>query len=433
MAPTDLYQQARRAIDERKHGEAICYLAEIVSTSPMDRDARVQLAVSLGDAGNPAGALKTIRTLAERLIHEGFLLPAIAVIQQGLARMSNEKSLLGLLERMHVRGAHAKAGTLATPPPLPPKRTASKASSAAELLRLSMEERLPRVAEIACEWPPMGPPAQTVPLPLFGELDAQAFVATVQRLKYKRARAGEKVIEEGAPGDSLIVIISGNVDVLKGTTKVGQLGSGAVLGEMALITRAKRSATVTATEVVEYFELGRAEVAQLTQQEPKVMQELAAYCRNRLLMNLLRASPLFSRFDEQTRVNLLGHFKTQTIGSGDACIAAGSPGTGLYVIASGRAQVQARDSDGKSVLLATLGPGDVFGEISLIKQRPATADVIAIETLGVIVLPPDDFQQVLAKFPDVRKYLDALSDQRLAATQDAVGEGYVDPDDIIVL
>jgi CRP-like cAMP-binding protein len=202
---------------------------------------------------------------------------------------------------------------------------------------------------------------------------------------------------------------------------------------MALITRAKRSATVTATDVVEYFELGRTEVAQLTQHEPKVMQELAAYCRNRLLMNLLRASPLFSRFDEATRVSLLGHFQTQTIGSGDACIAAGQPGTGLYVIATGRAQVQARDADGKSVLLATLGPGDVFGEISLIKQRPATADVIAIETLGVIVLPPAHFQQVLAKFPDVRTYLESLSDQRLAATQDAVGEGYVDPDDIIVL
>ncbi|MBC7794825.1 MAG: cyclic nucleotide-binding domain-containing protein, partial [Clostridia bacterium] len=432
-ASPDLWSQARRTIDEGKPAEAICYLAELVSTSPQDKDARLQLALSLGDAGHPAGALKVIRLLGDRLVHEGYLLPAIAVVHRGLQSSANDKGLIATLERLHVRGAHAKAGKLAVPPALPPRKKSTAAATSSELITLAKEERLARVAEVGADFPPQGPPGAILPLPLFGELDTSAFIATLRLLKYKRVQSGVKIIEEGAPGDSLIVLISGQVTVSKKGTELGKLSSGAVLGEMALITRAPRSATVMATEEVEYFELGRSEVSTLTKNEPKVMQELAAYCRSRLLMNLLRTSPLFSHFDETTRMSLLGRFRTITIGSGDQVIQAGQTGEGLYVIATGRAQVQARDADGKSHLVATLGPGDVFGEISLIKKRPATADVIAIETLGAIFLPAADFQQVLAEFPEVHAFLDSLSDKRISATQAQVGDVYVDPDDLVVL
>ena len=432
-ASPDLWSQARRTIDEGKPAEAICYLSELVSTSPQDRDARLQLAMSLGDAGNPAGALKIIRMLGDRLVHDGYLMPAIAAVHRGLQSAPNDKGLIALLERMHVRGAHAKAGKLAVPPPLPPRAKASSAATASELIVLPKEERLKRAAEAGADFPPQGPAGETVPLPLFGELDTNAFISTVRTLKYKRAAAGAKIIEEGAPGDSLIILISGHVSVSKKGTEVGKLTQGAVLGEMALITRAPRSATVTATEPVEYFELGRGEVATLTKNEPTVMQELAAYCRSRLLLNLLRTSPLFSHFDEATRINLLGRFRTITIGSGDQAIKLGQAGEGLYVIATGRCQVQARDADGRAHVVATLGPGDVFGEISLIKKRPATADVIAIETVGAIFLPAQDFQKVLAEFPEVHKFLDSLSDKRISATQAQVGDTYVDPDDLVVL
>jgi CRP-like cAMP-binding protein len=152
-------------------------------------------------------------------------------------------------------------------------------------------------------------------------------------------------------------------------------------------------------------------------------------------MNLLRTSPIFSHFDEPTRMSLLQRFRTVTIQPGDQVISAGQQGEGLFIIATGKAQVQARDAAGKAVLLATLGPGDVFGEISLVKQRPAMADVIATDILGAIMLPAADFQKVLAEFPEVHKYLDTLSDKRIAASRDIIDDSdqVVDPDDIVVL
>lgn len=429
----ELWARARQLMEKRKPGEALCHLAELVSASPLDRDARLALAIALWDAGHQAGALKVMRALAERMVHDGYLLPAIAVIQHGLQRAGDEPSLVALLQRLHVRGARAKAGMLAVPPPLPPRKQAGGATSAEALLAMAPEERFARATEIGSQLPPAGPAATPMPLPLFGELATPAFIATVKRLHYRRVPAGTRIIEEGAPGDSLIILISGQVAVSKQGTTVGQLGSGAVLGEMALITRSPRSATVTAADQVEYFMLGRADVGELSKHEPKVLQELVAYCRSRLLLNLLRTSPLFSRFDEATRVRLLERFQTVTLPAGENAVTQGQPGTGLYVIATGRVQVQVASVDGGSVVVATLGPGDVFGEISLLKNQPATADVIATETVGAVVLPAADFQQVLAQYPDVRKYLETLSSERLKASQLAAGAEDVDPDDLVIL
>ncbi len=431
---TELWAEAERRMKERKPEEAICFLAELVSQYPLDRDARVALAITLGDAGNPMGALRIIGTFADRLVHDGFLLAAVAVIHQGLQRAGDDPRLLTLLERLHVRGARAKAGTLAVPPPLRRSpQQASKAADAATLLAMSREERLQRAMEIGCEMPPAGPPVVPVPMPLFGELDTPVFIATVKRLRLRRAKPSSVIIEEGAPGDSLLVLINGQVTISKGPTTVGQLGPGSVIGEMALITRAPRSATVSALEQVDYFELARADVAELSKTEPKVTQELAAYCRGRLLLNLLRTSPLFSHFDEPTRVRLLGRFKTMTIGPGESAVTSGQPAAGLFVIASGQVQVQKFNDVGEPVILATLGPGQVFGEISLLKRSGATADVIATQTVGAIVLPADEFQQMLEEFPNVRTYLENLTSERLQAAKQMLSMETIDADDLVVL
>jgi CRP-like cAMP-binding protein len=427
----DLQSLADRA---KKPEDALCYLAELVSTVPADRYARTKLALAIGDAGHPVGAFKVLRTLAERMVHDGYLLPAIAVIIHGLQRSADDPTLIATLERLHVRGARAKAGTLAVPPPLRKAAQASKATTASALLAMTKEERLARATDMGCELPPPGPAVVPLPMPLFCELESAAFISTVKRLRSHRVPAGTVILKEGGSGDSLLVLVSGRVTVAKGGTVVGELGPGTVLGEMALITQAPRSATVTALEPVEYFELLRADVAALSKSEPKVVQELAAYCRSRLLLNLLRTSPLFSHFDEQTRIRLLGRFSTTTLEAGERAVAQGQPGIGLFVIASGKVQVQRSNPSGETVLLAELGPGEIFGEISLLKQQAATADVIAQQTVGAIVLPAQDFLQVLQEYPNVRPYLESLSAERLQKSYSTLTKsGLFDPDDLVVL
>jgi len=433
---TNLWDVANNYLKEHRPIDALCYLAEIISRTPADRHARLALGVALGDAGNPAAALKVIRALAQRLVHEGYMLPAMVVIREGLERAGNDPLLIQILQGLHVRGVRAKAGDhLASPPALKGKTGGSiEAVIAEDLMALSPNERLDRAAAVGLEFPPAGPGATPSPMPLFCELETPAFVSTVKKLAYHRVPDGTEILKEGAPGDSLLVLVSGHVAIYKGGVVVGQLGAGSVLGEMALITRAARSATATATQDVEYFELGRTEVAELAKAEPKVLQELVDYCRRRLLLNLLRTSPLFSQFDDETRTSLLGQFRTLTIPAGQQIVGEGEAASGLYVVASGHVQVQAKGGSSGFVLLATLGPGDVFGEISLIKSSPTTASVIATDTVGAIVLPAAVFYQVVQQYPQVRQYLESLTADRLQSAKEAyAASGIMDADDLVVL
>lgn len=423
-----------RALAAGRPAEAIAYLAELCVQHPEDRQARTALAIALGDAGHPAAALRVLRALADRLAHQGYLLPAMVVVRHGLEHAIGDPGLLATLRRLHVRGTRAKAGQLPSPPPLAPRRNPPSGATAGELLALPLPERLERVAQIATDFGPAGEPAIPLPMPLFCELEQDAFVETVQHLRYRRVPAGFELLREGEPGDSLFVLASGHVAVEKGGTALATLGPGAVLGEMALITGTPRSATAVASGEVELFELTRRDVEELARARPKIAEELVEYARKRLLGNLLRTSPLFARFDETARYLLLDRFQRQGFAPGGTIIAQGRAGTGLYVIAAGEVQVAVASAGGEPVVVANLGPGEVFGEISLLNDQPTSATVTARDHVGVLFLPRADFQEILAAHPSVRDYLASLSADRLQASRAAADATDVSTaDDLIVL
>jgi CRP/FNR family cyclic AMP-dependent transcriptional regulator len=61
---------------------------------------------------------------------------------------------------------------------------------------------------------------------------------------------GRVLTREGQPGREFFVLVDGTVDVIQGGEKIGELGAGDWLGEIALLTKAPRTATVTATSPV---------------------------------------------------------------------------------------------------------------------------------------------------------------------------------------
>jgi CRP-like cAMP-binding protein len=432
MDVATLRKHVDQALSERRPADAVCYLAELVATHPDDRNARTALAISLGDAGHPAGALKVLRALADRLAHSGFLLPAMVVVRHGLNHAPNDAGLLSTLKRLHVRGVRAKAN-MPSPPALKPTKTAAETATAEALLKVSGQERLDRVTQIGTEFPPAGEAAIPLPMPLFSELDPESFLEVVARLRYQRVAKGHRLLQEGQPGDTLLVIASGHVVVEKGGNKVAKLGSGTVLGEMALITGAPRSATAIADEEVEIFELSRSDVEQMAKAKPQIAEELIAYCRKRLIGNLLQTSPLFKRFDEATRYSLVDRFTRAGFQPGQPLIEQGKVGTGLYVIVTGDVQVTT-GAGGDTTVLANLGPGDVVGEIALLRDQPTTANVIAANRVGALFLPKTDFQAVLNEHKTVKEYLEGLSSDRLQANSN-VGqvEEILDADELIVL
>jgi CRP-like cAMP-binding protein len=102
------------------------------------------------------------------------------------------------------------------------------------------------------------------------------------RIKGSAARAqfmaGDVIIGEGEPGQDLIVVDTGEIEVSTtlagGDIKLAVLGSGAVVGEVAAITGARRTSTVKALTEVEAIAIPGAVVKQLAEERPDLKRVL---------------------------------------------------------------------------------------------------------------------------------------------------------------
>ncbi|HMM52512.1 MAG TPA: cyclic nucleotide-binding domain-containing protein [Burkholderiaceae bacterium] len=109
----------------------------------------------------------------------------------------------------------------------------------------------------------------------------------------------------------------------------------------------------------------------------------------------LRRVPLLSSLNEQQLETLAAGSTRRNFPKGRTIVSEGEPSQSLYILLSGRAKVQRSDSEGKEVILAVLGSGDFFGEMSLIDEAPRSASVITLESCDFMSINKDAFRAML--------------------------------------
>jgi CRP/FNR family transcriptional regulator, cyclic AMP receptor protein len=82
----------------------------------------------------------------------------------------------------------------------------------------------------------------------------------------------------------------------------------------------------------------------------------------------------------------------------------GDASSSLYIVLSGRLKVFATSDEGRDVVLADVGPGDYFGEISL-DGGQRSASVMALEPATCVVVPGEELRGFLAEHPDFAQHL----------------------------
>jgi signal transduction histidine kinase len=82
------------------------------------------------------------------------------------------------------------------------------------------------------------------------------------------------------------------------------------------------------------------------------------------------------------------------IAAGEVVLAEGDPADSMYVVVEGELQVT-KSSDGREVVLSTVGPGEVQGELALLDETPRTATVTALTEARLIEVPASAFRQLL--------------------------------------
>jgi CRP-like cAMP-binding protein len=111
---------------------------------------------------------------------------------------------------------------------------------------------------------------------------------------------------------------------------------------------------------------------------------------------LLAAAPLLAGVDAEGLASVAARVVEVEFDSGQVIARQGDVGTGFFIVASGSVRVV---RDGETI--ATLGPGEFFGELSVLDGQPRTAQVLAAEPTVVLGLASWDFEAVIRERPEV--------------------------------
>ncbi len=137
---------------------------------------------------------------------------------------------------------------------------------------------------------------------------------------------------------------------------------------------------------------------------------------------VIRKAPLFTALDDAASVSLLANMVSVKISKGSVLFAEGDEGDQLYVIAEGKLKLGTSSGDGRENLLSILGPGEMFGELSLFDPGPRTSTATAVTDVKLLSLGQEKLLPWLAENPKVALQLLARLAQRLRRTNEAVGD-----------
>jgi CRP/FNR family cyclic AMP-dependent transcriptional regulator len=116
---------------------------------------------------------------------------------------------------------------------------------------------------------------------------------------------------------------------------------------------------------------------------------------------MLEGIPLFQSLSETERAALSGRFVVRRHPRNAVVINEGDETSSLYVIVEGRVKVYLTDEHGKEIVLNTQGPGEYFGEVSLLDDHPRSASVATLEDSKFAVLMKQAFIDCLRENPDI--------------------------------
>ena len=123
---------------------------------------------------------------------------------------------------------------------------------------------------------------------------------------------------------------------------------------------------------------------------------------------------LFSGCDNKEIAQIASLTTEVDIPEGKVLAREGEPGREFYVILDGKADVQIGDKQ-----VATLGPGDFFGEMALLDQGPRVATVTASSNMEVAVLDPREFVSLIEEHPGVARKVLKIMASRLREAERA--------------
>lgn len=373
-----------------------------------------KIALRLGDIyrklGKNSEAVEAYKLAINVFITQGFVTKAIGVckiimdidpsqtaVQQKIAELYTKKGIVG----------EGQAETSKPPADSFAGRPAAGQPSAAESPAGKQSIKFPRT-------------------PLFSDLTKDELFAVIGKVKHQIISPGVFVFQEGEKGDSIYIVVSGELDIIakdkKGNNVVlATLKEGDFFGEFGFFSNARREAGVRATTPTGILEIVKSDIDDIIARHKRVAEVLFNFYKERVVDRLMAISPIFEPLTPADRKAILARLSSEKFEQGANVVNQGEVGDTMYLIKEGKVKVWVDDPKKGKIVMAVLEEGDFFGEIALATSRPRVANCTAVTNTELVLFSRPMIKDILAKYPDIKKLLEGVIKERVSDVIKAKG------------
>ncbi len=256
-------------------------------------------------------------------------------------------------------------------------------------------------------------PGSLPAMSLLSLLPQDALRRVLELIEYDLFDQTQHILQLNKPITDLVWTVSDSL-VLRDGKSILYVDSNALVGLGGFGGSARPSEIdLFATAGSEILRLNQKAIKKLSDEFEDFQNRISTLRRHAMTERVLRRHPMFENMDDDDRVQIMETFSGIRLNEGDVIIRQHTPSPGLFIILDGKVDIVRNDEDWE-ITIATLGSGEVFGEIGLVADSPAVAGCVMNESGHVLHLPRDDFESLAKKYPSVQDYTKMLAEERMS-------------------
>jgi CRP/FNR family cyclic AMP-dependent transcriptional regulator len=140
------------------------------------------------------------------------------------------------------------------------------------------------------------------------------------------------------------------------------------------------------------------------------------------IVELLGRVPVFSALEHDDLERIAQLAVPRTFEPSQIVFREGDASDTCYIVRSGRARAVREHPDGRTITLATFGPGDIFGELAMFEDELRSATVEAIQRTSVVAVLGPDMRRLMVEHPEISMRLVVALGRRLRETNERLAK-----------
>lgn len=411
---SELMTAINEALDDGAHERALRIILTNFGIVPDPAPLRERVAMILAEKGRKKEAVEILQMVGRHYANAGYPARSISVACQMRSLQPDTTNLLDHIATLYsIRSPFIMEGTPLMPLPGPTGELELSGEEPGldedDLIELASERALDTRGIIT-------QPASLPPVPFLSLLPEETLRRALDFFEYEVFAQIQQVNDRSRAVQELIWTVSDDI-IMREADETYLLPSGAMLG-LAGFGQSGRPPEVDIVSVPgsEIVRIPNEKMQKVEDEYPDFPNRLATLRRHAMTERLLERHPIFIDLDDDERIDVIGSFSGMRVGKGEKVIHQNTPSPGLFIILDGRVDI-VRDDDDWEITIATLGSGDVFGEIGLVADQPAVAGCLMNSPGHLLHLPREEFDALARKFPSIARYTTRLAEERLQDVQ----------------